>query len=370
MNQEPLLLIADDEPQNLQAIIEILNNSEVTYRFLRVPNGRLLVEVARQKLPDLIISDWDMPEMTGIEAIAKLKMNPETARIPVIMCTGVMTSPKNLKEALQAGASDYIRKPVEATELLARVNSMLQLSDSYRQIVEQKEELEQLNTLKNRLLSILSHDLKSPLNSLKGMLYLFENHAVSMNELKGYFAKINAQVGNVTDFLQNLLTWSKSQLQGTKISPEPVKFSTIVEETVQLLAPMASTKHIKINTEAIQESILLVDKEAVKIVIRNIISNAIKFSHEHGIITLRNEVQNDQMNITIEDHGVGIPSAHLAAIFTSEGISSKGTNQEVGTGLGLTLCKHLIEHHQGEIGVESTEGKGSKFSITLPLQQA
>ena len=151
MNNEPLLLIADDEPENLQTIIDILSHSETNYRILRVPNGKLLVEVAIQKLPDLIISDWDMPEMSGIEAVSELKKDPATAQIPVIMCTGVMTSPTDLKQALQAGASDYIRKPVEATELLARVNSMLQLSRSYKQIIAQKESLQ----LKNEELQIL-----------------------------------------------------------------------------------------------------------------------------------------------------------------------------------------------------------------------
>ena len=367
MNQQPLLLIADNEPQNLQAIIEILNNSETTYQFLTVPNGKLLVNVATKKHPDLIITDWDMPEMDGIEAVSQLKKQPSTAHIPVIMYTGVMTSPKDLKQALQAGAADYIRKPVEATELLARINSMLQLSRSYRQIIQQKEELEHLNILKNRLLSILSHDLKSPLNSLKGMLFLFENNAVSVDELKQYFAKVDIQVENITEFLENLLIWSKNQLQGTKITPAPVQLSEIVGETIQLLQPIAKDKDIQILVKDLQDYELLADKEALKIVIRNIISNAIKFSHKSGSIAIGSQVEEEKITITIEDSGVGIPAEQLGTLFTGEGVSSRGTNQEVGTGLGLTLCKDLIESHQGEIGVKSKVGKGSCFWITLPF---
>lgn len=367
MNERPLLLIADDEPHNLQAITDILNDSEISYRFITVPNGKLLVDAATKKLPDLIISDWDMPEMDGLEAVAKLKLNEETAHIPVIMCTGVMTSPAHLKQALQAGASDYIRKPVEATELLARINSMLELSGSYQQIKQQKEELEQLNNLKNHLLSILSHDLKSPLNALKGMLNLFEENALSEEDLKLYFSKVDVQVETITEFLQNLLIWSRNQLQGTEISAEPVLLSTLTIETIQLLQPIAKTKGIHIKSHDLQDHMLVVDQEAIKTVIRNIISNAIKFSHENGVVTVRSSLENDHVLVQIQDNGVGIPEGHLNSLFTSEGISTKGTRQEVGTGLGLTLCKQLVESHMGEIGVDSEEGKGSTFWIKLPL---
>ncbi|MEM6298472.1 MAG: hybrid sensor histidine kinase/response regulator, partial [Bacteroidota bacterium] len=356
MNDQPLLLIADDEPQNLQAIISILNASETKYRFLTVPNGKLLADLATKKLPDLIITDWDMPEMNGLEAVAELKENSATAHIPVIMCTGVMTSPKDLKLALQAGASDYIRKPVEAIELLARINSMLELSASYSQIFQQKEELEKLNTLKNKMLSILSHDLRSPLNSLKGILHLFEHNALSESELKEYFSKVDVQVGNVTEFLGNLLIWSKNQLQGTKVVPKRVSIAAIVSETIQLLEPMAHAKEIKIQADKLNDCSLMADNEALKIVIRNIVSNAIKFSHKSGVIEITSDVKDDEVTIYIQDSGVGISAEHLELLFTTEGNISRGTSQEAGTGLGLMLSKQLIESHNGKIGVESTVG--------------
>lgn len=145
--KEPILLIADDQPDNLRAMITILQDSEHHYNFITVPNGKVLIDVALKKQPDLIITDWEMPEMSGLDAIMALKQQTETSEIPVIMCTGIMITPQDLKIAMEAGAVDFVRKPVESTELIARVKSMLALSASYRTIKEQKEQLEEINIL-------------------------------------------------------------------------------------------------------------------------------------------------------------------------------------------------------------------------------
>jgi phosphoserine phosphatase RsbU/P len=143
--KEPVLLIADDQPDNLRAMIDILQASEHNFHFITVPNGRILIDIALKKQPDLIITDWEMPELTGLEAIKALKLHPETSDIPIIMCTGIMITPQDLKIAMEAGAVDFVRKPIDAMELIARVQSMLALSASYLTIKEQKEKLEQTN---------------------------------------------------------------------------------------------------------------------------------------------------------------------------------------------------------------------------------
>jgi CheY-like chemotaxis protein len=137
------LLIADDYPENLQAIVEALKDSVIPFKIIKAINGKILCELAEKRLPDLIITDWEMPEMDGIEAIRHLKSQPSTADIPIIMCTGIMTSSDSLKLALDSGAVDYVRKPVDKIELQARVHAMLKLADSYRTIKEQNIVLEQ-----------------------------------------------------------------------------------------------------------------------------------------------------------------------------------------------------------------------------------
>ncbi|TAE18391.1 MAG: fused response regulator/phosphatase [Bacteroidetes bacterium] len=133
---ESVILIADDQPENLQVISNILKTVSSQYNFIHVPNGKILVEVAQNRIPDLIITDWDMPEMGGVEAIKILKANPATSQIPIIVCTGVMSGSQDLKTAMEAGAVDFIRKPIDKLELTARVQSMLKLSMAYRKLEE------------------------------------------------------------------------------------------------------------------------------------------------------------------------------------------------------------------------------------------
>lgn len=135
------ILIVDDEPDFIEVMASIIENAEVPYEILNAVNGETACRIAATQLPDLIITDWEMPFMSGIELIERLRKNQSTAKIPVIMCTGMMTSSENLKIALDAGAVDFIRKPIDAIELLARIRSMLVLIDSFAKIRKQREEL-------------------------------------------------------------------------------------------------------------------------------------------------------------------------------------------------------------------------------------
>ena len=142
-NKRPVILIVDDEPDNLEAIENLLLESDTPYRVRKSPNGRIALKKIADGVPDLVITDWDMPKMDGIEFIRQLRSKESTKDIPVIMCTGVMTTSENLKTALEAGALDYIRKPVDRIELLARTRSMLQLGSSFRMIKEQNNALQE-----------------------------------------------------------------------------------------------------------------------------------------------------------------------------------------------------------------------------------
>jgi two-component system sensor histidine kinase/response regulator len=370
LKQEPVLLIADDLPDNLQAIIDILQGSQQPYNFISVPNGKVLVDIALKKQPDLIITDWEMPEMSGLSAIEQLKKYPETKDIPVIMCTGIMITPQDLQTALEAGAVDFVRKPVEATELISRVQSMLKLSASYLKIKEQNVELEQLNIIKNRLLSVVSHDVRSPLQSLKGMLYLFDNDALTLEEIKLIIKEVKVRTGQVTDFLENLLHWVKNQFSQTILELTSFDVNTIIADTVNLLQPIAENKKVLLETQLSPDLWVMADEETIKIVIRNLVSNAIKFC-EVGDKILVSSTQNDQeVSIHVRDTGKGISPENLQKLFGLQHITTKGTQNEIGTGLGLLLCKQYIERNGGTIDVESEKGAGSHFWFTLPSKQS
>ncbi|MCU0436980.1 MAG: hybrid sensor histidine kinase/response regulator [Raineya sp.] len=369
LKNKPTLLIADDQPDNLRAIIDILQKSSLQFEFINVPNGKVLVDIAIKKQPDLIITDWEMPEMNGLEAISALKQHPQTQDIPVIICTGIMITPNDLKVALEAGAADYIKKPIEPIELLARVQSMLTLSASYRKIKEQKEELETLNILKNRLLSVVSHDTRSPLNSLKGTLFLLENDALTQEEMKDTVGKIIIQSEQVNNFLDNLLHWAKSQFEQLKPNISTLNLQEILHTTIELLKPIALAKKITISYQDIQDVIVEADKEMLKTVIRNLISNAIKFCSANDTIEIKTLTSNNQVTIFCNDTGIGISQENLEKIFGKGQLSTQGTNNELGTGLGLLLCKSFVEANGGNIGVTSQENKGSSFWFTVPLSK-
>ncbi|NOQ26769.1 MAG: response regulator [Bacteroidales bacterium] len=153
------ILIADDEIENLQIIEEALLETDFDHRLIMVVNGKIMVEFAEKRIPDLIITDWEMPEMNGIEAIKELKKKESTKDIPIIMCTGIMTSSANLETALTSGAIDYIRKPIDKIELVARVSSMLKLADSIRATKAQNAILkQQKNEIQKQQEVIIKHE--------------------------------------------------------------------------------------------------------------------------------------------------------------------------------------------------------------------
>ncbi|MDW7694076.1 hybrid sensor histidine kinase/response regulator [Flammeovirgaceae bacterium SG7u.111] len=365
-SKAPTILLADDEEANRDIIIHILSTAEDEYNFVTASDGKEMVEVALKENPDLIISDWEMPRMNGLEAMQELKKHEATENTPVIMCTGVMITPQNLKQALQAGAVDYIRKPIESIELLARIQSMLKLSASFRQIKAQKEELEKLNILKNRLLSVISHDVRSPINSLKGLISLFKNKLLSEEEMIKLTSKLSLQVDTISDFLENLLNWAKNQLTKADLERKKFHIQSSINSTVQLVTPLVKSKEITLKAALDGKDVVFADEEMLKIVLRNLLSNAIKFCQKGDNIHVFTSTTEEGVKVSIKDSGIGISNANLQKLFGAEHLSTKGTKDEIGTGLGLLLCKQIIESHGGTIGVESEEGKGSEFWFVLP----
>jgi two-component system sensor histidine kinase/response regulator len=364
---KPILLVADDQPENLKAVKDILNQDQEEYTFITVPNGKVLLDIAIKKIPDLIITDWEMPEMNGLEAIRLLKENEITKDIPVIMYTGIMISKEHLQIALEAGAVDFIRKPLDPTELIARSKSMLQLSASFRQIKAQKEELEKLNAVKDRLISIISHDVRSPLNGLKSILSLIRLNALSQEELEDITTKVSNHIEQVSHFLNNLLRWAKSQFDNAEVSSENLSIKKIVDEAIDISSFIVQKKKIKVSTEVSTTLMVHADQEMIKIVIRNLLSNALKFCEEDAKIYIKASIESKMVQISVEDTGVGISAEKLPLLFEVAHLSTVGTNQEIGTGLGLTLCKEFVEKNGGKIWVESNLGKGSRFYFTVPL---
>ena len=176
---KPKILIVDDVPDNIRTIIDLMESEGQPYEFLQAMDGRTGIEVARKLLPDLIISDWEMPGMTGIDMMKLLKQDAATKDIPIIIRTGVMTSTSHLEVALQAGAVDFVRTPVDKLELLARINSMLQLAESIQTI-------KAITATKEFVFSVIAHDLKNLFGNINSILQLLPKHVDNTEKLKHF----------------------------------------------------------------------------------------------------------------------------------------------------------------------------------------
>jgi signal transduction histidine kinase len=242
------------------------------------------------------------------------------------------------------------------------------LIEKNTQIAHQRDELQQLSKTKDRILSVIAHDMRSPLNSLLAMLHLQKTGALVKEETDMLEADIHKRITSVTAILNNLLGWAQNQFRGANTSPETFNPIGIVDEQIALLALSSHEKGILIQHSQDDASKIYWDIEHFRIIVRNLIDNAIKFTRENGSIRLWYEQKDKTLLLHIQDNGVGLEETELDKLF-SVGSSTKGTHDEIGTGLGLSLCKEYAESNGGSITVSSKIGDGSTFTVHLPMAQ-
>ncbi len=243
---------------------------------------------------------------------------------------------------------------------------------SLERLKAEKSELrmQQLNTDKDRFISILSHDLRSPFNNLLGLSdVLTENiHQLHINEIEKLATQIETTARSTSNLLEDLLMWARSQQGRIPFNPQLISFREICTNVLEPLNPLADAKTLTINYSAPYGTKIFADIDLIKTVLRNLVSNAIKFTFTGGVININAEENPEYITISVSDNGVGIPPDDLKKLFSiSEVLSTKGTANEKGTGLGLLLCKEFVEKHGGKIWVKSEVGKGSEFIFTLPI---
>ncbi len=239
-------------------------------------------------------------------------------------------------------------------------------------IKKQNKELQKLNATKDKLFSIIAHDLKSPFTAITGFSNLLLEQ-IKNKDIEGideYAKIINQSSSKALDLLMNLMEWSQLQTGRMKFKPEHFEINTIVNEAILLMSVNAEQKAISITSTLPLGIQVFADKAMLSIVIRNLISNAIKFTQPHGQITIASAIKQAELTISVIDNGVGIPEEQIDKLFIIDKVNSTlGTHQEKGTGLGLILCKEFIEQNNGKIWVESSDKAGSTFSFSLPLDQ-
>jgi signal transduction histidine kinase len=256
-------------------------------------------------------------------------------------------------------------------EILQQKEEIEQTNETLKEInqklEEQSSELKTLNITKDKLFAIIGHDLRSPIGALIGLMNLLDYGDISQAEFVGYSHKLKASVESLYLTLHNLLIWANNQMQGIKINAQVFNLHEVGQENVELLTEIAKSKKIDLSNKISPAMKVNADIDHVKLVFRNLISNALKYTLPSGEITLDAFVKDKFVEIIIRDTGVGMSEAILSKLFTSSMSSTKGTGDEKGTGLGLLLCKDFIEKNGGKIWAESQENKGSSFYFTLPI---
>jgi two-component system sensor histidine kinase/response regulator len=352
------ILIVDDIPANLKVLGQILKIEG--YKVRPVPNGELALQVAEKEKPDLILLDIMMPDMDGYEVCRRLKEKPNLKDIPVIFISA-LNDTEDIVKALNSGGVDYITKPFQAEEVKARVSTHIKLH-------QQNKDLQKLNADKDRFMSILAHDLKGPFNGIIGFTSLLAKHVRQYNidKIEAHVNIINNSAQQYFKMLNDLLLWVRSQSGKIPYEPHFIEFNTICTEVIEFLKPNARYKNISINIQT-SEIEVYADVDMLKTILRNLISNALKYTNKDGIVDIQTLSNEHGVNISVTDNGTGIHPEVLKKLFDSaQKISTAGTENESGTGLGLLLCKEFVEKHGGKIWVESEIDKGSTFFFILP----
>lgn len=245
----------------------------------------------------------------------------------------------------------------------------LQIEEQKTEIMKKNAELSELNRSKDKFFSIIAHDLRNPFNSIMGLadIILMDLQGIDQNRLKKYIQNIKGSSMQAYELLENLLLWARSHTGTITFRPEPVNMKSLVEESIKLVRVQAARKTIKINSDMVHSVMASVDKNMIKTVLRNLLTNALKFTSQGGEVRIGLSSENGLCTLFVKDNGIGIAKDKIVTLFNIDtSHKTKGTDQEPGTGLGLILCKEFVEKHGGRIEVESEQGKGSEFRIVLP----
>ncbi len=253
---------------------------------------------------------------------------------------------------------------------LYTINDITDIKQAQKQIREQNQELQNLNAMKDRFLSIMAHDLKGPFNSILGISELLVEQVNKKNyeEISEYATLMRDSSKLAYDLLSNLLEWSQMQQGGIEYNPEHFELTILIAEVATFFTDSARQKSIRIHTEVPIEVPVFADKDMMGTVLRNLVSNAIKFTHEGGQVTIKVIKTAKNITLSVSDTGMGMSQKRLNTLFLTDHVNSTpDTGGQKGTGLGLVLCKEFMEKHGGTIWAESIEQKGSVFFITLPF---
>lgn len=367
-NSDFTVLIVDDVDANILLLKLLI--SKAGYKTLSASNGKEALDVIMNNTLDLILLDIMMPIMDGHEVAKKLKEMPDKSSIPIIFLSA-LNSTEDIVRGFKLGAADYISKPFNKDELLTRINHQVNLIQAKRTIELQTKELRKTIIGRDKLYSIIAHDLRSPIASIRMVMEVLIN-GITKESLDPDMYELLIMANRLTDdsftLLDNLLKWTKSQTgRLNTVFQDDVHIMTLIAGVVEVMRGVAKLKNITINLHGNTVRTARLDIDMVKTALRNLVSNAIKFSYDDSTIDIFIKEEQDRIVIDVKDEGAGIKEEKQTLLFkTDTHFTSFGTGNEEGSGLGLLLCNEFVKRNGGSLWFTSEEDKGSVFSFDIP----
>ena len=378
------VLVVDDEPYNLEVIQHFLQVEG--FRVQTADDGQAALEAVRDFPPDLILLDVKMPGLDGFEVCRRLKAEPGTAFIPVVILTALKGTQERLRGA-EAGADEFLSKPFDHIELITRSHSLVRSKRYHDQIVahaaaleervairtaelmEALEELRRLDRLKSEFIANVSHELRTPILHMKGYLDLVADGAMGSlapRQAEGLALVQDAvtRLGNVVEDIVDFNT-----LQAEALAFEPLYLSDICRHVLHSFAAPAARRNVSL-TLSIAPDVprVLGDRVALTRALRHLVDNAVKFGPRYQVVQIAASRQGDRVQISVRDHGPGLAPEELARIFEMfYQVDGSSTRQAGGLGVGLALVRKLVQAHGSDIRVKSEQGRGSTFYFDVPV---
>jgi two-component system sensor histidine kinase/response regulator len=357
-NQNFTVLIIDDAQDTIDLIRVILEDQGIDCISAR--NGERGITIAREGQVDLILLDILMPETDGFEVCRQLKSDPQLKDIPVIFITA-KGDDDSIARGFELGAQDYIFKPFNRYEMLSRVQAHLR-------ILAQRRDLSTLIGVKDRVLAIISHEIRNQFATMISIYDLFrEDVEKSGNSAFGsHLTRMNSSLNETQDLFDNLITWSKNQRGKLILTSRKVHVYSVIQEVEHALHSSLAHKEINLNIQVDPGLFIMTDELLASLILRNFITNAIKFSYRGGSIEVKDQKHEAGLSISVIDHGIGIEPAIREQLFDIEkNPTTQGTENEKGTGIGLIICRDFAETIEANLGFESAPGEGAEFYLSF-----